>query len=81
MTISMRGNMLNIINQETHSKHGNDCLIEDCYTLLECHDKYIVMNFRRYRGWCDDGIDIRGKKEFDNIYDATEYYNKDLRWI
>lgn len=71
--------MLKILCQETHSKHGNDCLIEDCYTMLECHDKYIVMNIRRYRGWCDNGLDIRGQKEFDNYYNASDYYNNDLR--
>lgn len=73
--------MLEIIMQEQNLKQGNDCLIEDCYTILKCHEYYIVMNIRRYRGWCDNGSDIRGKKDFDNIHDATKYYNGDLRCI
>lgn len=71
--------MLEIVKQETNSKEGNDCLIEDCFTILKCHDKYIVMNIRRYRGWCDDGLDIRGRREFDDESDALHYYNGKLR--
>lgn len=71
--------MLEIYLQESSTEHGNDCLIQNCYTILKCHDKYIVMNIRRYRGWCDNGIDIRGKKEFDNGFDAKNYYEGDLR--
>lgn len=71
--------MLEIICQEIEQKHGNDCLIENCYTVLKCHDKYLVMNIRRHRGWCDHGLDICGQKEFDDIHSATEYYNGDLR--
>ena len=65
--------------QEENNREGNECLIKDCYTILKCHDKYIVVNIRRYIGWCDNGLDIRGRKEFDNLYDAMEYYNNDLR--
>ena len=65
--------MLEIYLQESNIENGNDCLIRNCYTILKCHDKYIVMNIRRYRGWCDNGIDIRGIKEFDNSFDAIDY--------
>jgi len=71
--------MLEIYLQETDYEHGNDCLIQNCYTILKCHDKYITMNIRRYKGWCDNGIDIRGKKDFENAFDAMDYYNGDLR--
>ena len=71
--------MLERINQETDSKQGNDCLIENCYTILKCHEKYLVMNIRRYRGWCDNGLDIRGRKEFEDVNAAIKYYNGDLR--
>ena len=70
---------LKIYLQESNCEHGNDCLIKNCYTILECHDKYIVLNIRRYIGWCDHGLDFRGRKEFDNVYDAMDYYNGDLR--
>lgn len=71
--------MLEIYLQETDNEHGNDCLIENCYTILKCHDKYLVMNIRRYRGWCDNGMDIRGRKEFDSLIEATDYYKGELR--
>lgn len=71
--------MLEIINQETDSKQGNDCLIENCYTILKCHEKYLAMNIRRYRGWNDNGLDICGRKEFEDVNAAIKYYNGDLR--
>ena len=71
--------MLEIINQEIELREGNDCLIENCYVIFKCHGKYLVMNIRRYRGWCDNGLDILGRKEFADVIAATEYYNGDLR--
>ena len=71
--------MLEFINQETNEVHGNDCLIQNCYTIMKCHEMFMVMNIRRYSGWCDNGMDMRGYREFDNIVDATNYYNGDLR--
>lgn len=41
---------------------------------MKCHDKHIVMNIRRYRGWCDNGMDFRDRKEFDDPKDAHDYY-------
>ena len=73
--------MLKILYQETETKHGNDCLIKNCYVMLECHDIYIVMNIRRYRGWCDHGLDIRGLKQFENYFDAVRYYEHDLKEV
>ena len=66
--------MLEIISQREYTKEGNDCLIEDCIVWMKCHDKHIVMNIRRYRGWCDNGVDFRDRKEFDDPKDAHDYY-------
>lgn len=72
--------MLKILYQETETKHGNDCLIKNCYTWLECHGRYIVMNIRKYIGWCDDEkLDIRGLKVFCNYYNARDYFDNGLR--
>ena len=71
--------MLEVIRQETDYQHGNDCMQKNCFTIIKCHDKYIVMNIRRYTGWCDNGIEFVGIKEFDNLHNALEYYNGDLR--
>lgn len=71
--------MLEIIKQEELITEGNDCLIMNCYVILKCHDKYIVMNIRRYNGgWCDNDIDFRGRKEFDNLNESIRYYTTDL---
>ena len=71
--------MLESIEQEIVEKEGTDCLIKDCYTILSCLEKYIVLDIRRYIGWCDIGFDYRGIKEFDNIDDAIDYYKYGLR--
>lgn len=71
--------MLEVMRQETDYQHGNDCMIKNCYTILKCHEKYIAMNIRKCTGWADRGIEIVGKTEFDNLYNALDYYNGDLR--
>lgn len=68
--------MLTIHHQETVTAHGNECFIENCYTLLECHGMYIVMNVRRFKGWCDNGIEIVDRRDFTNYFDAIDYYNQ-----
>ena len=71
--------MLEIMRQETDYQYGNDCMIKNCYTVLKCHETYVAMNIRRLTGWADRGIEIIGKKEFDNLYNALDYYNGALR--
>lgn len=64
-----------IIKQYEDERYGNDCLVKDCIVMMECHGKYIVANFRRCLGWCDNGIQTRGLKEFDGDIDANYYYH------
>lgn len=71
--------MLEIIKQEETQEEGNECLIKNCYVILRCHNKYIVGNIRRYIGWCDHGLDFRGRREFNKPEDAERYFNNDLR--
>jgi hypothetical protein len=66
---------MEIIKQHEDNREGNDCLIEDCIVIMRCHGKYIVANFRRTLGWCDNGIQTRGWKEFDNADESVHYYN------
>ena len=66
--------MLEIIRQYEETTEGNDCLIKDCIVWLRCHNTEIVMNIRKYVGWCDNGMDFRSLKEFDNAFDAGDYY-------
>lgn len=66
--------MLEIIRQYEDKTEGNDCLIKDCIVWIKCHDKHIVVNIRRYIGWCDNGLDFRSRKEFNNSNDACDYY-------
>lgn len=63
-----------IIKQYEEESYGNDSLVKDCIVMMECHEKYIVANFRRFLGWCDDEIQTIGWKEFDGDIDADYYY-------
>ena len=64
---------MKIIHQEESEKQGNDCIIKNCFVILECHGKYIAANFRRYIGWCDRGIDVRHRESFDTETEAREH--------
>ena len=66
---------MEIIKQHEDNREGNDCLIKDCIVIMRCHGKYIVANFRRTLGWCDNGTQTRGWKEFDNADESVHYYN------
>lgn len=66
--------MLEIIRQYEDTREGNDCLIKDCIVWMKCHEKHIVVNIRRYIGWCDHGISFRFQKEFDEASRAYDYY-------
>jgi hypothetical protein len=65
---------MRIILQEESEKQGNDCIIENCIVIMECHGKYIAANFRRYIGWCDRGIDVRHLKTFDTEPEALKHF-------
>ena len=67
--------MLKILSQYEDSREGNECLIKDCIVILECYEKFIVMNIRRYIGWCDHGLNYRCRKEFDKLNEAYNYYH------
>ena len=73
--------MLEIIKQEEVYECANDCMQKNCFIIFKCYEKYVVINIRRYTGWGDRGLEYCGKQEFDNLYDALDYYNKDLREI
>ena len=66
--------MLEIIRQYEDEYPGNDCLIKDCVVWMKCHEKHIVMIIRRYIGWCDNGLDYRCRKEFDEASNACDCY-------
>lgn len=66
--------MLEIIRQYEDTREGNDCLIKDCIVWMKCHEKYIVVNIRRYIGWCDRDISFRSQKDFDEASKACDYY-------
>ena len=66
---------MEIIKQHEDTREGNDCLIKDCIVIIRGHGKYIVANFRRTLGWCDNGIQTRGWKEFDDADECVHYYN------
>jgi hypothetical protein len=67
---------MEIIQTENLEQEGNDCNIRDEIVLFLVHDKYVVINIRRYVGWCDNGLDFRYRKEFDEEQDAIKYFNR-----
>lgn len=65
---------MKIIHQEESEKQGNDCIIKNCFVILECHNKYIAANFRRYIGWNDYlGLDVRGLHTLDTEKQAWDH--------
>lgn len=66
--------MVSIIIQHEDIREGNDCTINDAIILLSVHGKYVVEVIRRYRGFADNGLDFRSRKEFDDAGDAYNYY-------
>lgn len=63
-----------VLRQMQHTKPGNDCLIADTVVEYEVHDIVVVEVFRRYYGWCDNGLDFRYRKEFKSGWDADRYF-------
>ena len=66
--------MVEIIRQHEDTRYGSDCLIKDCIVWMKCHTIHIVVMIRRHNGWCDNGLEFRGRKEFDNANHACDYY-------
>ena len=64
-----------IIRQVVTGKHGNDCYIKDVVIMFEVHDTYVVEAIRRYSGWCDNGLDFRYRKEFQDAMEANDYFD------
>ena len=71
---------MRIIHQEESEKQGNDCIIKNCFVIMECHGKYIAANFRRYIGWCDKGIDVRFLKACDSEPEAWVHLEMAKNW-
>lgn len=70
---------LKIIKQDYLKKYGNDCLIEDVFVLYKVFDTYIVENFRKYSGWCDDGVHSKHQDKFKHENDALNYYTEIIK--
>ena len=63
---------MEIVYQKEIVKHGNECIIQHLYTIMEWDHKYIVNLYKRVRGWCDDGDNFVYPKPFDTIVEAHE---------
>lgn len=66
--------MVNILKQFRSIKEGNDCEISDEIVMISVHGKYVVEVIRKYTGWADNGLDFRNRMEFNNYFEAEEYY-------
>lgn len=68
---------MELIKTQHSECYGNDCLIKDEVVMFLVHEKYVVIDIRRYTGWCDDGeLDFRHRKEFDDYHKAIDYFYK-----
>lgn len=70
---------MKIIEQDIVEKDGNDCIIKDNFVCLDLFGTYIVFSVRKHEGWFGSDLDIRGRKEFEDLASALDYYNNDLR--
>ena len=64
---------MKIIHQEENEKQGNDCIILNCFLILEVHGRYLAANVRRYIGWCDRGLDVRYLQTYYTETEAREH--------
>ena len=46
---------MNILSTTTVSRPGNDCYIEESYSLVEQFGLYAVIKFYKVSGWSDHG--------------------------
>ena len=44
---------MNVLSTTTVSRPGNDCYIEESYSLVEQFGLYAVIKFYKVRGWSD----------------------------
>ena len=44
---------MNILSSTTTSRYGNDCFIEESYSLVEQFGLYAVIRFYKVRGWSE----------------------------
>ena len=55
---------MEIVFEKETSRPGNDCLIEECYTVLEMFDRYLALHVAHFSGWMGD--DYSREQEFCN---------------
>ena len=63
-----------IFNKES-KRYGNDCVIDECYCVLEMFDKYLALHITHYSGWMGDEYD-RKDKLCDTEEKAMKYLKK-----
>ena len=51
---------MNIIFEKEFSRQGNDCIIEELFSIIEVFDKYMALHITHYSGWfgTDDDKEI-----------------------
>ena len=60
---------MNIIFEKEFSRQGNDCIIEELFSIIEVFDKYMALHITHYSGWF--GTDDDKKIEFFDFRDTA----------
>ena len=42
---------MNIVFEKEKKSYGNECIIEECYLILELFDRYFALHVTNYSGW------------------------------
>ena len=65
---------MTVVFEKETKRDGNDCLIEECYTVLEMFDKYLALHVTHFSGWMGD--DYSREQEFCNSKQKAMSYLK-----
>ena len=65
---------MNIIFEKEFSKQGNDCIIEETFSIIEVFDRYMALHITHYSGWF--GTDDKEIEFFDFRDTAMDKLNE-----
>lgn len=60
---------MNIIFEKEFSRHGNDCIIEEAFSIIEVFDRYMALHITHYSGWF--GTEYEKQSEFFDFRDSA----------
>lgn len=67
---------MKIVFEKELSRHGNDCIIEEAFSIIEVFDRYVALHITHYSGWF--GSDYEKQSEFFDYRDQA--MDKLMEW-